>query len=82
MTDVIDLNAERNKRRPDYVEHVTRVTHEEMFFGTSDATPHDPPMVMLACYGGALVFEEADARLIAQSLIEHADDIKAKREGG
>lgn len=76
-----DLNAERNKRRPEYVEHVTRVTHAEMFFGTGEATLHDPALVMLACFGGALVMEEEDARKVAASLIEHADVLKAQREG-
>lgn len=81
MSDVIDLNAERNKRRPDYVEHVTRVVFAEMFFGTSEGNEVDPPMVMLGCYGGALVFEEDDARMIAAALVEHADVLKAQREG-
>jgi hypothetical protein len=77
--DVIDLNAERIKRaEPETCDHVTRATFEDFFFGTGEATPIDPPMVLMSAFGGGLLFEAHDARRIAQALIEHADEIDAK----
>jgi hypothetical protein len=77
--DVIDLSAERAKRNVEVIEHVTRVTYDEMVFGTSDADEQDPPLVMLGCYGGALVMTEDDARRVGLELIELATVIKIER---
>lgn len=80
MSDVIDLNAEREKRaEPTICEHVTRAKANEFFFGVSEANGDDPPMVMMSAFGGAFVFEEQDARDIGIALIELAGDLRTKR---
>jgi hypothetical protein len=74
---VIDFAAARDKRQePPVVENLTRIKHDEFFFGTGEATDRDPPMVMMAAYGGAFLFEEEDARKVGQELLAHADVLR------